>query len=588
MATSRWKRLLALTLALAADGCRCGTNVKTVPPQVAISPDALDFGLAPVGQVTTLPLVLTALGTTPVTVTGLSVEGDGKAAFTIEQPAPAAIDPHSTAIVNVDFAPPTADVFAAVLVVGTDDPMNPSTRVALSGTGAIPKLSIVPASAKLSARACPAASTASVCHDSASIAVANAGQVRLDLTKLALVLPAPAGAASGLSLANMPSLAPLLPGDSVTITFVYRPTAPGDAMANFEVKSTDPSQPDVLVPLTLHADPTLPPSACLSVVQVTRRKYVCTKDSTGNESCTTQPETVSPMEWGDPHAPRVRPGSTVFLTADQGDPGCPAPHTASVDPQGDKLAYAFALTGRPPESRAGLQQSSAPSGRPATAYQQVEIDAAGTYAVGLTVTDTVSLSGTDALIIDAIPRDDISVELQWGPQPGQQDTTVGIDLDLHLLGPGGALWSCLDCFWANPNPAWGGAGSSPDQSPRLLRDDIGTGPRLEDIVLTQAKPGGTYTVVVYYFNDAKKPAVPTLVVRTCPPPAGGGLCTPSAPVTIVPAAGTSLTAQGQLWKGATIQWPVAAGGTPTVTDLNAPAPSGNDTYPGGVTGTCGP
>ncbi len=552
------KILLFLPL-IAFGACTCSTTVKRAKPSVVISPDRLDFDIAPVGAVTpnATPITLLALTQADVTLSDVHVEGDGAAAFTVEKPVAQSVPGNGTAMIQVDFAPTSTDVFAAVLVIATDDADHPTTRIALSGTGGLPKVSVLPDHLSLSARACPANSNMPICEAHATVAVANAGAVRLDLSKIEF-----APGAAGLSLPNALSLSPLEKGGSISVTVSYRPTAAGDATAKLRIVSSDPATPEVFVPITLHADPDQPPIACLAVTQVTRRKYVCA--DTACSSYKVIQETVDPKEWGDPHAPRVRPGSTVSLTADANLPGC------SADPEGDALAYTWTLGGSatplPQESRAQLQSDSPPSGRPADAYKKIEIDAAGHFAVGLHVADSIGLGADDTLIIDAIPRDDIAVELAWGKDPttGTEQDTLGIDLDLHLLAPGGKLWCTLDCFWDNPNPAWPDV-ADPNQHPRLLRDDTGTAVRLENTVLTTAQAGATYQVLVYYFtaNGGASSAVPSVIVRTCPPTADGSACVPSAPLTFN--APFPLTTPRQYWQAATITWPSKLGDQPTVT-----------------------
>lgn len=73
------------------------------------------------------------------------------------------------------------------------------------------------------------------------------------------------------------------------------------------------------------------------------------------------------------------------------------------------------------------------------------------------------------------------------------------DVDLHLLGPGGRMWTCAgDCYFSNPNPNWGDANDFRDD-PFLDVDDVdGFGP--ENINLEAPAPG-TYRVLVHYWAD---------------------------------------------------------------------------------------
>jgi len=90
------------------------------------------------------------------------------------------------------------------------------------------------------------------------------------------------------------------------------------------------------------------------------------------------------------------------------------------------------------------------------------------------------------------PLDEVAlhVKLTW-----DSDYT---DVDLHLLGPGGQLWTCEgDCYFSNGNPNWGDQATDLDD-PFLDLDDVdGYGP--ENINL-EAPGMGTYQVLVHYWD----------------------------------------------------------------------------------------
>ena len=124
-------------------------------------------------------------------------------------------------------------------------------------------------------------------------------------------------------------------------------------------------------------------------------------------------------------------------------------------------------------------------------------DVAGPYRFRLTVTNPdVGLTSEPAeveLIAQALR--DLEIDLYWA--------TVGTDLDIHLLGPGGDYWTDGDCFFGNPNPDWGNPGDGTDD-PTLVADDDSGGtwvnPGNERIELQQP-PWGMYYVVVIFHSD---------------------------------------------------------------------------------------
>ncbi len=101
------------------------------------------------------------------------------------------------------------------------------------------------------------------------------------------------------------------------------------------------------------------------------------------------------------------------------------------------------------------------------------------------------------------------VELSW-QTPGDANQTdvsgpldiysAGSDVDLHFLDPdaNGTFFGEFDCYFANPNPAWGDASTA--DNPALDRDDTdGMGPE----IMTLAAPAADrqYTVGVHFYDD---------------------------------------------------------------------------------------
>ncbi|MFN3198425.1 MAG: choice-of-anchor D domain-containing protein [Bradymonadia bacterium] len=97
----------------------------------------------------------------------------------------------------------------------------------------------------------------------------------------------------------------------------------------------------------------------------------------------------------------------------------------------------------------------------------------------------------------------LHVRLSW-------DTDLN-DVDLHLLGPGGQIWTCEgDCYFSNPNPNWGDPNRFEDD-PFLDLDDVdGFGP--ENINLEEPQPG-TYRVLVQYWAEHESFEAPRATVE---------------------------------------------------------------------------
>jgi hypothetical protein len=136
----------------------------------------------------------------------------------------------------------------------------------------------------------------------------------------------------------------------------------------------------------------------------------------------------------------------------------------------------------------------------------------GTYRVALVVTDPQddTSSSPDYVTIGATVPADLVIDLYWA--------TPATDLDLHLIAPGGTYWDDGDCFYANPSPDWGLAGSSPD-NPVLEQDDDNGGEEVSPGHERIQLPGpqqGRYTVVVVHHSDhgSHQGAIPWLQLST--------------------------------------------------------------------------
>ncbi|MCB9797182.1 MAG: choice-of-anchor D domain-containing protein [Alphaproteobacteria bacterium] len=137
------------------------------------------------------------------------------------------------------------------------------------------------------------------------------------------------------------------------------------------------------------------------------------------------------------------------------------------------------------------------------AYADLYFDLAGTYEVQLKVTNEFGVESAPAVYrVDAVPIDNIHVELIWD--------THQADLDLHMLAdPDASLFDRPeDACWCNPHPDWGTSGDEDD--PRLDIDDLaGSGP--ENVNITEPADG-EYPVRVHYFDDNNDGAVTATVI----------------------------------------------------------------------------
>lgn len=247
------------------------------------------------------------------------------------------------------------------------------------------------------------------------------------------------GSPAVFALINSP-LMDITPGSSTELHIRYSPGSVAAHSGTMRVHSNDPATPTVSIALMANSyDPNTCPVAAIR---------------------TTSPDLS-----------RLKPLDTVLLDG----------RTSSDPDPGDSIAeYIWAVESRPSGSTSQIQN-------PSSATPSFFVDLAGIYRIRLQVRDTRGMLSCQPayLELNAIPREIIHVQLTWNTNEG--------DMDLHLVRPGGSLWSSGDCYFSNKTPNWGTFGR-----PRLDIDrQRGYGP--ENINLND--PGtGTYKVYVHYWN----------------------------------------------------------------------------------------
>lgn len=100
------------------------------PPDIDVSPVALDFGASPLGIPLSQDVTVLNVGSSDLTVTGASATGSP---FAASAPLPATVTPNSDSVVTVTFTPLQAGVVTGELVLLSDDPDQPELVVPLTG-----------------------------------------------------------------------------------------------------------------------------------------------------------------------------------------------------------------------------------------------------------------------------------------------------------------------------------------------------------------------------------------------------------------------------------------------------------------------
>jgi len=162
--------------------------------------------------------------------------------------------------------------------------------------------------------------------------------------------------------------------------------------------------------------------------------------------------------------------------------------SGSYDPNGEEIViYYWELVDQPEGSAVTLPYA---SGIQAAGFYA---DLAGNYVGQLTITNQSGLTDTCQTILEAVPSQNLWVEMFW-QYPGD-------DMDLHLLAPNGTLETDSDCYYGNCVGGgwwpldWGQQGITTDD-PNLDLDDISAvGP--ENTNIESPETSGEYTVIVH-------------------------------------------------------------------------------------------
>jgi len=223
--------------------------VTTMQAKMSANPTTLAFGAVRVGTPKTLSVTFNNTGNVQLTVTNFKSTGvQYVPALTGSFSIPAG----GSKIVQVTFTPMAVQSFPGSLAMNTNDPMNPTFTVPLTGSGGLPHM-VVPSPLDFG--------NVAVClSHSLNAAVSNTGTVNLHLSAIATTGP-------GFSEGSGPSL--LVPaGSSGNIIVSFKPAAVGAASGSLNFLADDPIIPSVSVALTGTGTPEPPPTILVNPTSI--------------------------------------------------------------------------------------------------------------------------------------------------------------------------------------------------------------------------------------------------------------------------------------------------------------------------------
>jgi hypothetical protein len=431
----RWAVAL---LSLAVVGCP-RDNLGMVRPRLAPPGSPVDFGTLPVLNEKTVEVELTNLGRAKLTITNVKLGADDGIFALVA--APETVESGDTGLLKLSFKPKKEQDYTNSVSFETDDADNSMLTLQLTGKGSTRAvLELDP----------PMLDFGRVGECSTAVqqlTIKSAGSADLVLNEIAFVEGTPPGftfVGSTRTPATVKTTDPrtgLMGQIQLTIRYAIPAGASGDVTGGIRLKSTDPDQQEIVVPIraTINRAPT------------------ATVADLGNGA----------------------PGLTIMLDG-----------SGSMDPDGDSpVTYKWTLRNRPVASTTTIAMPEA-----AQTSMRLDPSVPGAYEVQLEVTDSAGVKSCQPArkTIVASPAQKLLVELFWD--------NMGTDLDLHLLRTTSSRVGQApdDVFYQNRRPDWGVMGD-PMDDPELSRDALtGYGPEQFGWI----NPiDGTYRIAVAFEQD---------------------------------------------------------------------------------------
>ena len=434
------------------------SELSMLNPRIMVEPEAIDFGDGIVDQDNVSPLLVRNRGPGVLRIERAVIE-PATDIFRVGA-VPESLNANQETMVDVIFVPSMPkEMYAADLVIYSNDPMEPELRVPLQGVGGIREIEVFPEEIDFGV----------VNEGTAprmSIEVRNIGGDPLDISEIVWTsTSADMGLAEGTFTAGI-----IAPMTSTVVEVVYSPIDLGPDSGIVTIRSNDEDEPMVEVPVRGRAN--LAPRAIA---------FICDKviDQLG---CAPEERVKS-----------LSAGFGRFIGLDG---------TESFDPEGAPIVrFSWERVEYPDGSNALPFVSTEDREQNLGATGEVTIDRVGRYRLRLVATDDRglrSLPNDDSDVL-VLPKD-LEVLLRWD---------LNTDVDLHLVRPGGSVGDYgsgragtstgSDCSTFNREPNWGDPMLAQD-NPKLDKDEVsGRGPERISIDLPETVE--PYTVWAHYCDS---------------------------------------------------------------------------------------
>lgn len=213
-----------VTIALTGTGSQSG---------LSISPATFDFGSVVEGQTKSQNMTLTNTGSAALTVTQISVSGQGYSASGLNTPT--TISAGKTATFSLLFAPQAAGSLPGSVSISSNAPTSPNSA-SVTGTGIAASVTISPSPSSLSFGNVNAGTTSSK-----SIVITNSGNSSVTLSQVTVT-------AKDISASGISTPTTLAPGQKASLSLSFKPSASENVTGNVTVATTQGNS--AIIPVT--------------------------------------------------------------------------------------------------------------------------------------------------------------------------------------------------------------------------------------------------------------------------------------------------------------------------------------------------